>query len=60
MNEETKKALEEEKAAQFIELEVCVEMVLRAGLATGHADTHEDLMAEVLSQIAEIRKRASN
>ena len=32
------------------ELEKCCGLVIAAGLATGHADTHIDLMEEVLAQ----------
>ena len=36
------------------DLERCVRMVLAAGLSTGHADTHADLIDEVLDQYREL------
>lgn len=38
------------------DLETAVQMVLNAGLSTGHADTCADLMMEVLGQIGTIKK----
>lgn len=39
-----------------LELERCVQLALGAGLATGHADTHVQLMEEVLAQVGEMRQ----
>lgn len=50
-----KAELDELRAENERALERCAEMVIKAGLATGHADTVESLMAEVLAQVAELR-----
>lgn len=39
------------------ELEKCVRMVMATGLSTGHADTHTDLIEEVLDQYNQLRFR---
>jgi len=42
------------------DLERLVQQVRDAGLSTGHADTAEELMAEVLDQVEGLRRRMSN
>ena len=37
------------------ELQDCCELVIAAGLSTGHADTHKDLIAEVLLDVAGLK-----
>ena len=41
-------------------LENCAHQVLRAGFTTGHADTVEELMEEVLEQAQELRDRVQD
>jgi len=36
-------------------LEACCKLVIKAGLSTGHAETVEDLMREVLEQVDALR-----
>lgn len=48
--------LEKEKKARLTHL---LEWVLSLGLATGHADTEQDLLDEVKTQIRELRNKYS-
>ena len=40
--------------------EKAVSLVIEAGIATGHADTSADLMAEVLHKVGELRAKLEN
>ncbi len=47
-----------QEAESQSDLEACVELVRQAGLATGHADSHAELMREVLEQIEGLRDKS--
>ena len=43
--------------SELNELETCVNLVMKAGLATGHATSHKELMSHVLLDIVEQQER---
>lgn len=38
------------------DLETCVQLVRDCGLPTGHAETHEELLREVLLEVEQLRR----